>query len=740
MQPTPFVEGSWQAHIDVKDFIERNIAPYEKEPSFLATKSQKTRMLWKTSKQYLQKERERGGVYAIDAKTISTATSHAPGYIDISSEIIIGLQTDEPLKRAIKPFGGWRTVEKACSHYGYTLDPNITNLCTSYRKTHNDGVFDVYTEEMRAFRRCGLITGLPDNYARGRIIGDYRRVALYGTTRLKAEKEKDRARIALETEGQIRLAEEIAEQIRGLTQMECMAKTYGCDIREPAKNAQEAVQWLYLSYLAAIKEHDGAAMSLGNVSGFLDIFIERDIKNGTLNEETAQELIDQLVIKLRLVRHLRTPEYAEIFAGDPTWVTIALAGSLQNGATRVCKTDYRFLQTLYNLGPAPEPNLTVLWSANLPPAFKTFCAKVSIDTSAIQFENDDLMSKTRGVHDYGISCCVSMLETGKEMQFFGARCNLPKMLLLAINAGKDEETGTVLIPNIAALPDGPLDIETVQARFNAVLGYTVDVYARMMNVIHFMHDKYYYERMQMALIDSEPKRLMAFGVAGLSTCVDSLSAIKHARIQAKRDERGLTKTFQQEGTYPAYGNDDNNVDALAQNIVQAIHARLSTQSLYRKARPTLSVLTITSNVMYGQKTGATPDGRNAGEPFAPGANPYHGRETHGVIASLNSVAKLPWNILEDGISNTITFTPMSLGADLETQQTNLVSLIEGYMEKQGHHLNINVLNRKTLEDAMSHPEAYPSLTIRVSGYAVLFVNLSRAHQEEILARTFHAQV
>ncbi len=737
---SPAPDKTWQTDVSPSDFVEQNLRPFVDKPVFLVGSSSKTQALWALCQDLLQQERMRGGIYSIDPDTISTITSHPPGYIDRSLETIVGLQTDEPLKRAMKPFGGWRTVEKACEAYGYKLNPLVRETCLKHRKTHNDGVFDVYTAEMRAYRRHGVITGLPDNYARGRIIGDYRRVPLYGTTRLIIEKEQDKATLAFTDETNIRLAEEIAEQVKALHDMEEMAAGYGFDIRTPAQNAQQAVQWLYFAYLAAIKEQDGAAMSLGNITGFLDVFIERDLAKGYLTEEGAQELIDQLVIKLRFVRHLRTPDYAQIFAGDPTWVTIALAGTLSNGEARVCKTDYRFLQTLCNLGASPEPNLTILWSQKLPEAFKHFCAQVSIDTSAIQFENDDLMSRVRGVHDYGISCCVSMLESGKEMQFFGARCNLPKILLLALNEGRDEHTGERLVPQVAPLSEGPLSIHEVEERLTHTLQHVIAVYAQMMNAIHFMHDKYYYEKAQMALLDSHLKRMMAFGIAGLSTFVDSLSAIIHTKVTATRDEQGLTKTFEREGSFPSYGNDDERADQIATNIIEQIDDLLSKQALYRHARPTLSALTITSNVMYGQKTGATPDGRKEGEPFAPGANPYHDRDTHGIIASLNSVAKLPWDKLQDGISNTVTFTPPSLGSDNEARVHNLASLIDGYMEKQGHHLNVNVLDRSTLEQAMQHPEQYPSLTIRVSGYAVNFVRLAREHQMEILARTFHTQL
>lgn len=680
---------------------------------------------------------ENGGVLDIDTGTVSQINSHQPGYIDKENEAIVGLQTDAPLKRSVKPAGGVRVVEKACEENGKQLDPAISEIFTHYRKTHNDGVFDAYTDEMRRYRSLGIVTGLPDNYARGRIIGDYRRVALYGTDRLIAEKEEDRRRLTGEmTDELIRLREDISEQVRALQLMTDMASAYGFDISKPAETAAEAVQWTYFAYLAALKEHDGAAMSLGNVSNFFDIYIERDIAAGKLTEEQAQELVDQFVIKLRLVRHLRMDEYNQLFAGDPTWLTEAIGGLWCDGRHKVTKTSYRFLQTLYNLGPSPEPNLTVLWSKDLPESFKLFCAKVSLETSSIQYENDDLMREQFGCDDYGISCCVSLIKTGKMMQYFGARCNLGKVLLLALNAGRDEMTGETVVEGIEPLAGEVLDYGQVMERFNKAMAAVAGVYVNTMDVIHFMHDKYYYERAQMALLDSEVERVMAFGIAGLSVVADSLSAIKHASVKPVRNDDGLTQDFQVEGDFPKYGNDNDDVDGIAAALVSSFNSELKKHHIYRGARPTLSVLTITSNVVYGKKTGATPDGRKAGEPFAPGANPMHGRDTSGAIASLNSVAKLPYHEALDGISNTFSVVPSALGHDLEERQSNLAALIGGYFAKSAHHLNVNVLSKATLLDAMEHPEHYPQLTIRVSGYAVNFVKLTRKQQQEVISRTF----
>jgi len=735
-----FKKSHWQEAIDVRDFIYTNITPYEGDASFLVGPTATTVSLWQSCQELLAVERKKG-VYDIDTKTIPTITSHKPGYISRDKEKIVGVQTDKPLRRAIKPFGGWRVVQAACAEYGYTLNPQVIELCQNYRKTHNDGVFDAYTEEMRKLRKSGVITGLPDNYGRGRIIGDYRRLALYGVDRLIEEKQNDKRSLnGAMTSELIQLREEVSEQIRALEMIKEMAASYGFDVSRPAESAQEAIQWTYFAYLAAIKEQDGAAMSLGNVSSFFDIYIERDMQVGLLTEEEAQELVDHFVMKLRLVRHLRMDEYNQLFAGDPTWVTESIGGVFRDGRHKVTKTSFRFLQTLYNLGPAPEPNLTVLWSEKLPEGFKKFCCQVSIDTSSVQYENDNLMSETGHCDDYSIACCVSMMETGKEMQFFGARCNLAKTLLLALNEGKDELSGIEIIPGIEPLPQGKLDYTEVRRRFDKTMSYLAEAYVNTMNVIHYMHDKYYYERAQLAFMDTKVHRNMAFGIAGLSVVVDSLSAIRHASVTPVRNDQGLTVDFRVEGEYPTYGNDDDRVDILAHDLVHDFNQELSKHHIYRDATPTLSVLTITSNVVYGKKTGATPDGRKKGEPFAPGANPMHGRDHSGAIASLNSVAKLDYLDARDGISNTFSIVPKSLGNAKADRVENLAALLDGYFAKDAHHLNVNVLQRETLLDAMSHPEKYPQLTIRVSGYAVNFVRLSREHQQEVIARTFHEQM
>jgi len=734
-----FVGEKWRKEIDVRDFMFENMIPYDGDETFLVGSSQKTKNLWEECRNLLQKELSSfGGVLDIDTETISTITSHKPGYIKQDQEVVVGLQTDVPLKRGVKPFGGIRVAAKACEEYNRKISPEIMNVC-KYRKTHNDGVFDAYTPQIRNLRSLGVLTGLPDNYARGRIIGDYRRVALYGINRLIEQKEADKLKLdGPMTDEVIRLREEITEQIRALMMMKEMAAEYGFDISNPACSAKEAIQWTYFAYLSALKEHDGAAMSLGNTSSFFDIYIERDIAQGKLTEEEAQELVDQFIIKLRLIRHLRANEYNELFAGDPTWLTESLGGTWENGQHKVTKTSYRFLQTLYNLGASPEPNLTVLWSDKLPTNFKNFCAKVSIDTSSIQYENDALMQKEYCYDDYGISCCVSLLKTGKMMQFFGARCNLAKILLLAINEGKDEVAGKNVAKAIESMSnDKYLDFEKVWKSYQKVAGQIAKDYVDTMNIIHYMHDKYYYERAQMALLDTEPYRVMAFGAAGLSVVADSLSAIKYAKVKPIRNEAGLAIDFEIEGEYPKYGNDDDTVDLIAESLVENFSKELGKHHIYKNATPTLSILTITSNVVYGKKTGATPDGRKAGEPFAPGANPMHGRDSHGAIASLNSVAKLEYSFAKDGISNTFSVTPHTLGTDGKEQSENLVSLIGGYFSKKAHHLNVNVLNRETLVDAMEHPELYPQLTIRVSGYAVNFVKLSKKHQEEVIKRTFH---
>lgn len=738
MSDNQFKHGRWSSTIDVADFVRLNITPYEGDASFLEGPTEKTKKVWDKCKVALREELERNGVRAIDNARVSSITSHPAGYIDKENEVIVGLQTDEVLKRAIKPYGGVRVVEKACHENGTELDPHVHEIFTHYRKTHNDGVFDAYTDEIRSFRSLGFLTGLPDNYARGRVIGDYRRLALYGADRLIAQKQEDlRGITSPMTEDKVRHREEISEQIKALGEMKQMAAMYGFDVSRPAYTAQEAVQWVYLAYLAAVKEQDGAAMSLGNVSSFLDIYIEYDMAHRGLDEAYAQELIDQFVIKLRMVRHLRMQAYTDIFAGDPTWVTEAIGGKFFDGRTKVTKTSFRFLQTLYNLGPSPEPNLTVLWSQSLPEGFKDFCAQVSIDTSSVQYENDDIMRAVRHSDDYGIACCVSYQEIGKQIQFFGARCNLAKALLLAINGGRCENTGTLMVEGIKPLQSDVLDYDEVMHNYHKVLVQLARVYNDAMNIIHYMHDKYYYERAQMALVDSYHKINLAYGVAGLSIVADSLSAIKHAQVTVKRNADGLSETFETKGEYPCYGNDDDRVDSIAVELVNFFNAELEKLPIYKNAQPTLSILTITSNVMYGKKTGATPDGRAKGVAFAPGANPMHGRDEKGAIASLSSVAKLDYHDSQDGISNTFSIVPKSLGVDAESRVENLVGMMDGYFAKGAHHLNVNVLNRAMLQDAMEHPENYPQLTIRVSGYAVNFVKLSREHQLEVISRSFH---
>ncbi len=733
-----FKEGRWNHEINVTDFVKTNITPYTGDASFLVGPTQRTQAVWNKCLEALAEERANNGVRSLDPSTVSTITSFAAGYIDKGNEVIVGLQTDEVLRRAIKPFGGIKVVEKACRENGVEVDPHVKDIFTHYRKTHNDGVFDAYTEEIRSFRSLGFLTGLPDNYARGRVIGDYRRLALYGLDRLIEVKQNDlRNLTGPMTDARIRLREEVAEQIKALKEIKIMGQQYGLDLSRPAYTAQEAVQWVYMAYLAAVKEQDGAAMSLGNVSSFLDIYIEYDMHNGTLDETHAQELIDQFVIKLRMVRHLRMQAYTDIFAGDPTWVTESLGGRFNDGRTKVTKTSFRFLQTLYNLGPSPEPNLTVLWSPELPEGFKNFCAQVSIDTSSIQYENDDLMREVRNSDDYGIACCVSYQDIGRHIQFFGARCNLAKALLLAINGGRCENTGTLMVKDIPALTGDVLNFEEVLANYKKVLREVARVYNEAMNIIHYMHDKYYYEKAQMAFVDTDPVINLAYGVAGMSIAVDSLSAIKHAKVTARRNEQGLTEGFDIEGEFPCFGNDDDRVDHLAVDLIYYFDEELKKLPVYKNAKPTLSILTITSNVMYGKKTGATPDGRAKGVAFAPGANPMHGRDKNGAVASLSSVAKLRYRDSQDGISNTFSIVPKSLGVDLETRIENLVTMMDGYFVKGAHHLNVNVLNREMLEDAMVHPEKYPQLTIRVSGYAVNFIKLSREHQLEVISRSFH---
>ena len=733
----PFISGEWNTTLNVYDFVVKNIKPYTGDSSFLSGPSARTQHLWDAVKVSLLQERANNGCLAIDTETISNITAFRPGYIKKEDEVIVGLQTDQLLKRAMKPFGGIKLVESAVKEKGLKVSDRVVDIF-NYARNHNEGVFNAYDPEIRAFRSKHVLTGLPDNYARGRIIGDFRRLALYGANQLIKFKKADFEKVGGEmTEHKVRLREEINSQIAALQDIVKMAAEYGFDVSRPAENAREAVQWVYFGYLAAVKEQDGAAMSLGNVSSFLDIYIERDIETGLLDEEGAQELIDQFVMKLRLVRHLRPGSYDEIFGGDPTWVTESIGGILHDGRTKVTRTSFRFLQTLYNLGASPEPNLTVLWSEQLPEGFKRFCAQVSIDTSSIQYENDDLMRKIRGGDDYGIACCVSYQEIGKSIQHFGARANLPKALLIALNGGKEEHDGVQVIKDVPQIPDGVLDYDVVWDVFKRTLSELARVYAKSMFIIHYMHDKYYYERAQMALIDTDPHIDIAYGAAGISIIADSLSAIKYAKVTPVRDERGLTVDFNIEGEYPQYGNDDDRVDGIAQEVTKFFIAELRKHATYKNATPTLSLLTITSNVMYGTNTGATPDGRKAGESFAPGANPMHGRDCSGAIASLNSVSKLDYKDAEDGISNTFSMVPKSLGDTRQEQVDNLVNSLEGYFNQNAHHLNVNVLNRETLIDAYEHPENYPQLTIRVSGYAVNFVRLSRAHQLEVITRTFH---
>ena len=736
-----FKNGNWNEKVDLRDFVYKNITPYYGDASFLCGPSERTMKVWNKCLEAMREESERGGIRSLDASVVSTITSHKAGYIDRDNELIVGLQTDELLKRAIKPFGGINVVNRACRENGVEVSDKIKDIFTNYRKTHNDGVFDVYTEEIRMFRSLGFLTGLPDNYARGRIIGDYRRLALYGADFLIMSKKADlRNLTGPMTDERIRLREEVAEQIKALEAIKVMGSYYDLDLSRPANNAQEAVQWVYMAYLAAVKEQDGAAMSLGNVSSFLDIYIEHDLQHGLIDESFAQELIDQFVIKLRMVRHLRMQSYNDIFAGDPTWVTEALGGRFNDGRTKVTKTSFRFLQTLYNLGPSPEPNLTVLWSPELPEGFKDFCAKVSIDPSSIQYENDNLMREVRGSDDYGIACCVSYQEIGKQIQFFGARCNLAKALLLAINGGRCENTGTLVVKGIPSLTSDNLKYEEVMHNYKLVLKEVARVYNEAMNIIHYMHDKYYYEKAQMAFVDTNPRINLAYGVAGLSIALDSLSAIRYAEVTVERDENGLSKGFKIVGEYPCFGNDNDKVDQLGVDLIYYFSEELKKLPVYKNARPTLSILTITSNVMYGKKTGATPDGREKGQPFAPGANPMHCRDKNGAVASLSSVAKLRYRDSQDGISNTFSIVPKSLGPTTEERVENLVSLIDGYFTKGAHHLNVNVLNREMLYDAMEHPEKYPQLTIRVSGYAVNFTKLSREHQLEVISRSFHEKM
>ena len=735
-----FKGTKWQEEINVKQFILDNYTEYKRDESFLVGPTEKTKRLNDKYAEMSKIEIEKG-VYDVDTKTVSGINNFKPGYLIKEDEVIVGFQTDEPLKRMINPFGGMRMVKQALEAYGYQLDPEVEKEFR-FRKTHNDGVFDTYTTDIRKARHAGLLTGLPDAYGRGRIIGDYRRIALYGIDRLIEEKKKDLLNLENEelTESKIRLREEVSEQIKALNEIKAMANSYGFDISNPASNAKEATQWLYFGYLAAIKENNGAAMSLGRTSTFLDIYFERDLKNGIITEEEAQEIIDQFILKLRMARHLRTPEYNELFAGDPTWVTESLGGMNEDGKSLVTKNSYRYLRTLYNLGSAPEPNLTVLWSERLPENFKKYCARVSIDTDAIQYESDELMRPIHGC-DYAIACCVSAMTVGKQMQFFGARCNLAKTLLYAINGGYDEVKKELVVSGLDKINSDVLDYDTVRKAYSKAMNKIAKTYVDAMNIIHYMHDKYAYERGQMALHDTKVDRLMAFGVAGLSVAIDSLSAIKYAKVKPIRDENGIAVDFEIEGDFPKYGNDDDRADLIGVEILKEFYDDLCKNKLYKGAKHTLSVLTITSNVMYGKKTGSTPDGRKAGIAFAPGANPMHGRDSSGALASLNSVAKLPYtNCCEDGISNTFSIVPSALGHDENERIENLVNVLDGYFEKGAHHINVNVLNREMLIDAMNNPGKYPTLTIRVSGYAVLFDKLSRAHQEEVISRTFHEKL
>ena len=732
-----FNKGVWQDEINVRDFIQQNYTEYTGDDSFLKGATKRTKELMGRVNSLFELERQYGGVLDIDTETVSSLTTYAPGYIDKDKELIVGMQTNRPLKRGVNPFGGIRMARQACEAYGYKLSDKIENEF-KYRTTHNDGVFRAYTEEMRLARRSHILTGLPDAYGRGRIIGDYRRVALYGIDRLVEEKKKDKAALAEGNFGtdEIRLDEELFQQIAFLGYMKEMAAMYGFDISEPASNAKEAIQWTYFAYLAAIKEQNGAAMSLGRVSTFFDIYIERDIKNGVLTEAAAQELIDDFVMKLRIARHLRTPDYNELFGGDPMWITESVGGMGEDGRTLVTKNSFRILNTLYTLGSSPEPNLTVLWSTSLPEGFKKFCAKVSCDTDSIQYENDDLMRPIYG-DDYAIACCVSAMKVGKQMQFFGARCNLAKLLLLAINGGVDNTSGIHIGPQMGVMEDEVLDYDAVKARLDKYIEWVAKLYVNTMNVIHYMHDKYAYEKSQMALHDTDVHRFMAFGVAGLSVIADSLSAIKYGEVRPIRDENGFITEFETTGDFPKFGNDDDRVDLIAKELTHQMITELRKTPTYRNAEHTLSVLTITSNVMYGKNTAATPDGRPAGAPFAPGANPMHNREENGALASLNSVAKLSYDDCRDGISNTFSITPDTLGRTVEDRVNNLVSVLDGYFAKMAHHININVLNRETLIEAYNDPTAYPNLTIRVSGYAVNFHKLSREQQREVITRTFH---
>ena len=735
-----FKPGNWNKNIDVRDFIQLNYTEYKGDATFLKGATENTKELWDQVLVLMKKERENGGTLDVDTKTVSAIDAYAPGYLDKEKERIVGFQTDAPLKRAIMPEGGIRTVEASCEAYGYKLDPQVKEIFTKYRKTHNQGVFDVYNDEMRAARRSGIITGLPDAYGRGRIIGDYRRVALYGVDRLIEDKNEQKKSLGVNgmTEEVIRLREEITEQIRALEALKRMANSYGYDISEPATNSREAVQWLYFAYLAAIKDQNGAAMSIGRTSTFLDIYFERDLAAGIITEEEVQELMDHFVMKLRMVKFLRTPDYNDLFSGDPTWVTESIGGMGEDGRTLVTKNSFRVLNTLYTLGPSPEPNLTVLWSNDFPKGFKDFCSKVSIDTSSVQYENDDLMRPYWG-DDYGIACCVSAMRIGKQMQFFGARVNLAKTLLYAINGGVDEKSLVQVGPKFEPITSEYLNYDEVMDRFEPFTEWLAELYVNTLNVIHYMHDKYSYEALEMALHDRDVFRTMACGIAGLSVCADSLSAIKHAKVKTIRNEQGIAIDFEIEGDYPKYGNNDDRVDDIAISLVESFMNKIRKHKTYRDSVHTQSILTITSNVVYGKKTGNTPCGRRAGEPFAPGANPMHGRDTSGALASLASVAKLPYEHAQDGISNTFSIVPGALGKNEDERIANLAAMMDGYFGSGAHHLNVNVFDRSTLEDAMEHPEEYPQLTIRVSGYAVNFIKLTREQQLDVINRTFHGK-
>ncbi len=736
-----FNAGAWCDEINVRDFINKNYKGYDGDASFLEQPTERTERVSSKLKELLIAENDKGGVLDVDTSKVLTILSHKPGYVIKDDDIIVGLQTDEPLKRGVSPFAGFRNAVQACEAYGYEMSDKIKDEFI-YRTTHNTGVFRAYTDTIKKARHAGLLTGLPDAYARGRIIGDYRRIALYGMDYLIEQKKLDKQKLGekdILDEETIHLLEDLAKQLEFMNQLKVMALDYGFDISVPAKDAKEAIQWIYFGYLGAIKEQNGAANSIGRIAEFIDCYIERDIAEGKLDEKGAQELIDDLVVKLRLVRHLRTPEYNDLFAGDPVWVTCSLGGVTNEGKHMVSKTSFRFLQTLYNLGPSAEPNITVLWSQDLPQGFKNFCAQVSIDTDSIQYENDDVMRKEYG-DDYAIACCVSAMKEGKQMQFFGARCNLAKVLLMALNGGKDEVQGVQIAPENKPYDEKPLVYDEVVASYKEYLSWMARLYVNTMNIIHYMHDKYAYERLMMSLHDTDVERLMAFGVSGMSVAVDSLSAIKYAKVTPIKDERGIITEFKTEGDFPKFGNDDDRVDDIAKELMEFFYKELCKTPAYRGARHTLSILTITSNVMYGKKTGSTPDGRKAGEPFAPGANPMHGRDSEGALASLNSVAKLNYACCQDGISNTFSITPDTLGTDMDNRIEHLTTMLDGYFSQDAHHLNVNVLNRQKLIDAMNDPTLYPSLTIRVSGYAVNFNKLTREKQEEVISRTFHTSM